>query len=208
MIKIFIVDDHNIVRKGLVKLLENTGNIKIIGEAANNKELQQADLHKTDILILDIGLPDKSGFDILKEIKVKYPKLNVLILSMYPEDQYAIRLIKSGASGFVSKDSAPDELLDAIQKVYQGETYVSHKLAKHLIDYIDSKDHNPLHFQLSDREFEVFIKFAGGTAIKEIAEELKISPKTVSTYKLRVQQKLSLKTNVDFALYAKQHNLF
>lgn len=207
MIRILITDDHPVVRQGIRQILNDLEEEKIIQEAGNGRELF-AKLNKNDfdIILLDISMPDRSGFDILDEIKKTKPDIPVLILTMYPQEQYAIRAFKLGASGFLMKITAADELLVAVRKILKGAKYITPSLAESLAESFDETD-KPIHTKLSEREHTVFIKIARGKSIREIAEDLLLSEKTISTYRSRVLNKLELKTTAELIRYALKEGL-
>ncbi len=208
MIKVLIADDHSILREGLKKILKEERDIEVAGEASNHQEILAILLKVTpDILILDISMPGRNGLDTLKEIRSLYPKLKVLILSMHPEDRYAVRLVKAGAMGYVSKESATEELVNAIRKVFVGEQYISSTLAMKLAKYFETDMEKPAHELLSDREFQVLCMITSGKSIEYVAEELSLSPNTIATYRERVLSKLRLKSNVELTNYAHRNNL-
>lgn len=208
ILKICIADDHAIFREGLKQIIAGTANMVVAGEAADATEMldkvRQGDY---DLAILDISLPGRSGLDILIEIKALKPKLPVLILSMHPEEQYALRALKSGASGYLTKGSSSQELLAALRKISLGKKYVSDSLAEALACRLGADTDRPLHEQLSDREFQVMRMIAAGTTPKRIAEQLMISIKTVNTYRTRVLQKMNATCNADLTRYALEHSL-
>jgi len=208
IVKICIADDHAIFREGLKQIIACTANMVVAGEAADGTEMldkvRQGDY---DLAILDISLPGRSGLDILVEIKALKPKLPVLILSMHPEEQYALRALKSGASGYLTKGSSSQELLAALRKISLGKKYVSDSLAETLACRLGADNDGPPHEQLSDREFQVMRMIAAGTTPKRIAEQLMISIKTVNTYRTRVLQKMNATCNADLTRYALEHRL-
>ena len=207
MIRIIIVDDHPIVRRGLKQILHEKPDMKVVGEAENAQEafkiIRTIDC---DAVVLDISLPGASGVEILKQLKHEYEKLPVLILSVHPEEQYAVRVMKAGASGYLTKESAPDELVRAIRKIISGGKYVSSSLAERLITDIDASG-KPRHEKLSDREFEIMRMIAQGKPIKTIGEELYLSEKTVSTYRTRLLEKMNMHTNAEIISYALKNKL-
>lgn len=206
-LKIFIADDHLLIREGLKKLLLFETDLKIVGEADNpNDIISFITQNDVDVLILDINIPGKSGLDILKELKVLKPDLHVLILSMYPEDQFAERSIKAGASGYLTKETATEELITAIRKVAQGGKYISPLITKKIIFKKETK-YEQLHESLSDREFQVLKLMARGKSQVNIAAELKLGTSTVNTYRSRILNKLDLKTNADLIHYAIENKL-
>lgn len=208
MIKVLIADDHAVVRQGLRQILAETADMAVAGEAANGPEaLARARSEEYDVLVLDITMPGRSGFDILKELRVEKPNLPVLVLSMHAEEQFAVRLLKAGASGYLNKESAPDELVKAIRKVVSGGRYVSPALAEKLAFEIDSDTDRLLHESLSNREFQVMRMMASGKTVKEIANDLSLSVKTISTYRARILDKMNLRTNAELIHYAIQNQL-
>jgi two-component system, NarL family, invasion response regulator UvrY len=203
MTRILIADDHAVVRAGLRQFLEEDRTIREIGEASTGTEtLDQLRAKPWDLLILDIYMPDRSGLDILKQVQRGYPNVKILIISGLPERQYALNALKAGASGYLAKDSAPDELLKAVRAVLRGRRYVSGTLAELLVSDLNHEGEEPLHARLSEREFQIFCKLASGRSVSEIADELFLSVKTVSTYRSRVLEKMSFSTNADLTLYA------
>jgi DNA-binding NarL/FixJ family response regulator len=207
MIKVIIVDDHPVVRRGLKQILQEEPDVKVVGEAESAVEaLKIIRTIDCDAVVLDISLPGASGVEILKQLKYEYKKLPVLILSVHPEEQYAVRVMKAGASGYLTKESAPDELVKAIRKIISGGKYISSSLAERLITDIDASG-KPRHEKLSDREFEIMRMIARGKAIKKIAEELYLSEKTVSTYRTRLLEKMKMTTNAEIIGYALKNKL-
>lgn len=208
MIKILIADDHAIVRKGLKQILADAPDIASIDEASSGQEaLKKVRENNYNMVLLDISMPGMSGVDVLKQLKTEKPRLPVLILTMHPEDQYAVRILKAGASGYLTKESAPDELISAIQKVSQGGRYISPSLAEKLACDLDSTAIQPLHEGLSDREYQIMTMLASGKSTKEIAHELSLGMPTVSTYRFRILQKMNLKNNAELVNYAITNNL-
>jgi two-component system, NarL family, invasion response regulator UvrY len=207
MIRIIIVDDHPVVRRGLKQILQEEPDVKVVGEAESAQEafkiIRTIDCNA---VVLDISLPGASGVEILKQLKHEYQKLPVLILSVHPEEQYAVRVMKAGASGYLTKESAPEELVKAIRKIISGGKYISSSLAERLITDIDASG-KPRHEKLSDREFEIMRMIASGKAIKTIAEELYLSEKTVSTYRTRLLEKMKMTTNAEIISYALKNKL-
>lgn len=208
LIRIIIADDHSFLREGIKKTIQDEIDMKIVGEASNaNEALSIIKETEPDVAIMDISMPGKSGLDVLKDLKTVKRKLKVLILSMHPEDRFAIRALKAGAAGYLTKESAPDELVKAIRTVLNGRKYVSKSLAEKLVDILsDDMDKLP-HESLSDREYEVFIKIASGKKAVEIAAELSISVHTVNTYRARILEKLNMNSNVELTQYAMHNNL-
>ncbi len=208
MIKILIADDHPVVRQGLKEVIEETPGMMVADEASNGQEtLEKVRKSDFDVVLLDISMPGRSGLDILKELKSEKPELSVLILSMHPEEQYAVRVLKAGASGYLTKESAPKELKAAIKKASIGRKYVSSSLAEKLALYLEIDDERPLHETLSDREYEVMRMIASGKTITEIAEKLFLSIKTISTYRSRIIEKMGMKSNSELTHYALKNRL-
>lgn len=208
MIKIFVADDHSLIREGIKKLVGLESDLKIVGETAD--PLTVCDRIKEtdpDIILLDISMPGKSGLDVLKEIKLILPDVKVLIMSMLPEDQFAKRALKAGASGYVTKDSLPEEILTAIRRVASGRKYVSAFLAEKLASDLDDHTGKQPHEILSDREFQILKMIASGKSQSDISDELAISVSTVNTYRGRILEKLNLKNNADIIRFAFQNNL-
>ncbi len=207
MIKVIIVDDHPVVRRGLKQIIEDEPDMEVAGEAKNAGECFSL-VRKTDctLVLLDITLPDRSGFDVLKQLKYEHPKLPVLILSAHSEDQYGLRLIKAGASGYLMKEGAPEELVKAIRKVNAGGKYVSASLAEKLVSHLGAFD-KPPHENLSNREFQILCMIAQGKSLKSIADELCVGEKTVSTYRSRIMEKMKMSTNSDLTRYALENHL-
>ncbi len=210
MIRILIADDHAIVRQGLIQILAEESDMAVFGEAANASEtLKNVHEQNWDIVILDITLPDRSGLDVLKELKNIRPGLPVLILSMHPEEQFAVRALKAGAAGYVNKDSVPEELVKAIRKVLEGGKYVSPKLAEKLAVDLELKDESKrlLHEILTPREYQVMCMITSGKRIKDIAEELYLSVKTISTHRTRILKKMKMKNNVELTRYVLKNRI-
>lgn len=208
MIKILIADDHAVVRRGLKQILAEEPNMAVFGEACNAQEvLKNVREQDWDIVILDITMPGRSGLDVLKELKHLRPKLPVLILSIHPEDQYAVRVLKAGAAGYMTKESAPEELVKAVRKVIRGSKYISPSLAEKLAFDLETDSEKPLYETLSDREYQVMCMIASGKTVKEIAKELYLSVKTISTYRARILEKMRMKTNAELIHYAIKNRL-
>ncbi|AFH50198.1 Response regulator [Ignavibacterium album JCM 16511] len=206
--KVLLADDHKIVRHGLKKILEDEFSEVTVGEASRDTEiLEQLNKSDWDIVILDINMPGKSGLEILKDIKATHPKLPVLILSMYPEEQFALRVMKSGASGYLRKDSAPEELVDAVKEILEGRKYISPNVMDILSDVVKKDRSIELSELLSDREYEIFMLIAQGKTVSEIAEILSLSVKTVSTHRTHILEKTRLKNNADIVMYAVRNKL-
>ncbi len=208
MIKLIIADDHAVVRKGLKQIFEETSDIVVTGEASSGNELlEKLRNEKFDVVILDISMPGKDGLDTLKEIKAINPSLPVLIFTIYPEEQYAVRVLKAGAAGYINKESEPEILIEAIRKVSQGRKYISSYLAELLASSLDSKSSEALHDQLSDREYQVMCMIASGKTPTDIAKELSLSINTISTYRMRILEKMGLKNNAEITHYALKNRL-
>lgn len=208
MYKILIADDHPIVRKGLRQILEEGGIVRNVTEAGTGKEaVEKVRNSSFDAALLDISMPEMSGLDALDEIKRLKPSLPVLILSIYPEEEYAVRALRSGASGYMTKKSAPDELITAIRKIVRGGRYISPSLADFLASHLTDESSKPLHETLSNREFQVMRMIAAGRSLKEIAFDLSLSPKTISTFRTRILQKMQIQNNADLIQYAIKNNL-
>jgi DNA-binding NarL/FixJ family response regulator len=208
MIKILIVDDHSVVREGLKGIISETPDMEVSDEASTGHEaIEKVRKRNYDVVVLDLSMPDKNGLEILKEIKCLKPKISVLMLTIHPEEQYAVRTLKAGASGYLTKESAPDELINAIRKISSGGKYVSESLAEKLALDLEKDSEKPLHETLTDREYEVMCKLASGKTVNKIAKEMHLSPKTISTYRTRILEKMCMETNADLTRYAIQHKL-
>jgi two-component system invasion response regulator UvrY len=208
MVRVLIADDHAVVRAGLRQFLEEDPGIGEIGEASTGREVLEAlRAGRWDLLILDINMPDRSGLDILSHIRAAGFATRVLVMSGLPERQYALNVLRAGARGYLSKDGAPDELLKAVRAILDGRRYVSPALAEMLVSELDQDVEKPLHARLSEREFQVLCKLAAGRAVSDIAGELCLSVKTVSTYRTRVLEKMHLQTNADLTTYALRNGL-
>jgi two-component system invasion response regulator UvrY len=206
--KILICDDHKIVREGLRQILLQLDGVTLISEASDGNEaliILKSDVY--NVVLLDISLPDKSGLEVLQSIKSKWPAINVLILSMLPQEQYAMRALKLGASGYLTKDTASEELLLAVNKVSAGGKYISQSLAENIAVYLEKDSIKQKHEELSEREFEIMVKLANGKSLQEIGNELFISVKTVSTYRTRIMEKMELNKNADLTRYCIGKNL-
>jgi two-component system invasion response regulator UvrY len=205
--KILLTDDHAVVRHGLKQILADDFKKATFGEARNAQEaLNRVWKEDWDVVVLDITMPGRSGLEVLREIKKSKPKLPVLVLSMHPEGQFAVRVLKRGASGYMTKESAPEELVSAIKKILAGGRYVSPSLAEKLATYL-SNDQKAPQENLSDREFQVLRLIASGKMVSEIARELSLSVKTISTYRSRILEKMGMKNNAELMHYAMQHQL-
>jgi two-component system, NarL family, invasion response regulator UvrY len=208
MLKVLIADDHPVVRQGVKQILTEELQLKQFDEARNAREvLEKVSRNKWDILILDINLPDMSGLEILRQLKKVHPDLPVLVLTVFDEDQIAIRVLKAGASGFVTKETMPNELIAAVKKIHSGGKYVSPSLAEKLVFNIYTEDEKPLHHKLSNREYQVICLIAAGKSVKQIAEELYLSIQTIRTYRTRILEKMELNTDAELIHYAIQHGL-
>ena len=208
MYKILIADDHAVVRKGLKQILTETSDMIAAGEASTGQEvLDMLMKNEYDVVILDISMPGRSGLDIMKDLKNMKSSIPVLVLSIHPEEQYAVRALKAGASGYLTKESAPDELVVAVRKVAQGGKYVTTSLAEKLAFDLGKANEKPLHETLSDREFQVLCMIGSGKPVKEIAEELCLSIKTISTYRSRILEKTKMKNNAEITRYAIKNGL-
>lgn len=206
--KILIADDHAVVRHGLKQILAEEFKRAVFGEAANAQEaLEHVWAQKWDVVILDVTMPGRGGLEVLKEIKRARPELPVMMLSMHPEDQFALRLMKAGASGYMTKESAPEELVGAVRKVVAGGRYVSPALAEKLAMFLISDIHAPPHERLSDREFLILRLIASGKPVGVIARELSLSVKTISTYRVRLLEKMRLTNNAELVHYAFRNHL-
>ncbi len=209
MIKAIVCDDHPIFREGLKKIVGQSRDITIADEVSDGETLlQKAEAQRYDLVILDISLPGVNGIDVLKDLRRAGHEMPVLILSMHPEEQYAVRALRAGASGYVAKASVPEELLAAIRKVASGRKYVSPSLAEQLAAELDGSAERPSHEKLSDREFQIMRMIAAGRKVKEIAAELHLSPATVGTYRARILSKLSLQSNAELIHYTIENKLF
>lgn len=208
MIKVLIVDDHAIVREGLKQVLSETPTIAVSGEAAGGQDaLTRLREQKYDVVLLDISLEDRSGLDILKQIKSYWPELAVLILTMHREDEYALRSLRAGAAGYLTKRSAPNELVAAIQKVASGGKYVSESLAERLAFALEPAGSGALHESLTDREFQVFSLIVAGQRVTDIARQLCLSIKTVSTHRTRILRRMRMRTVTELIRYAVENGL-
>jgi two-component system invasion response regulator UvrY len=208
VIKIVIADDHPIVRAGLKQILADASDIEVVAEASDGHEILKL-IRKggVDVVLLDISMPGLMGLDALKQMNAENPKLPILVLSMHPEEQYAIRALKAGASGYLTKAAAPEQLIGAIQKVYRGGRYVSATLAEKLALGLKAGSTGLPHENLSDREYQVLCLISSGKTVKEIAEELSLSEKTISTYRARILEKMNMKSNAELAHYGIKNEL-
>ena len=208
MIKILIADDHGIIRKGIKQILSRTSDIEVTAEASTGQEaLEKIWTSHFDLVILDISLPGRNGLEILKQIRSQKPKLPVLILSMYPEEQYAVRVLRAGASGYLTKESDKNELVEAIRRIAEGKKYITPSLAEKLASELEPSNDKALHERLSDREYHILCLIAKGKSSNEFAEELALSVKTVSTHRARVLEKMGMKSNAELTYNAVQSKL-
>lgn len=208
MITVLIADDHAVVREGIKRILGDTQDIQVVAEAENGRDaMEKLRANRVDMVLLDVSMPETNTVELLQEIKERYPKLPVLILSMLPEDQYAIRMLKAGASGYLTKASAADQLISAIRKVSTGGRFVSLELAEKLAFDLNSGNTRPPHELLSEREYQVLCLVGAGKQIKEIADDLSLSIKTVSTYRTRILEKMHMSNNAELIHYAIKNQL-
>ncbi len=208
MIRLLIADDHPVVRSGLRRIAEEDEDIIVTAEASNGEEALAA-LRKAavDMVLLDISMPGAPFIDTLKRLRDEHPTVRVLVLSAHPEDQWAVRALRAGASGYLTKDHSPDQLVEAVRRVFRGGRYVSPTLAEQLASRLGSEFAGAPHELLSDREFEVLRRLGAGHTVKDVASDLHLSPKTVSTYRTRLLEKLGVRSNADLVRYASQHGL-
>ena len=208
MIKVCVVDDHAVVREGLKRIIAENPGMAVTAEAGDGHEaLKVIQSEPCDVVLLDITMPNKNGLDVLKQLHSESPRLPVLVLSMHAEDQYAVRVLRSGAAGYLTKESAPAKLVQAIRKVVRGGKYVSPTLAEKLVFDLDSDATKAPHQILSDREYQVLCMIASGKTVTQIADELTLSVKTISTYRVRILEKLSMKNNAELTRYAIKEGL-
>ena len=208
MIKIFIADDHVLIREGFKKILREEKDMCVVGEAQTAAEtLERIGTSECYILVLDLGLPDRPGLEVLKEIRKRSPHLNVLILSMFPEDRFALRVLKAGADGYLSKESAATELVEALRRIAGGRKYVSEEISQELLGKVSGDLPLLMHEALTDREFQILQMIASGKAISEIAAELNLSISTVNTHRTHVLEKMNMETNADLMRYAMENKL-
>jgi len=208
MLRFLIADDHTVVRRGLKQILLEAFPSAFIEEVSDAEDLLKKVMRESwDVVISDISMPGRSGLEILQQIRLDHPKLPILILSIYPEDQYAIRVLKAGASGYLTKESAPEELVKATNQLLLGKKYITPSIAEKLASTLERDGEKMPHEYLSDREFEVMKQLASGRSVSEIAEKISLSVTTVSTYRARIMTKMNLKTNADLTLYAIEHKL-
>ncbi len=208
MLRIIIADDHSVVRKGLKQILSEAFQSAYIEEVGDAEDLLKKVIReKWDVVITDILMPGKSGLDVLQQIRKDHPQLPLLVLSIHPEDQYALRVIKAGASGYLNKDSAPEELVKAVNRILLGKKYITASVAERMADTLGDNNEKAPHEYLSDREFEVLKLLAAGKSVSDVGAQISLSPSTVSTYRSRIMEKMNLKTNADLTLYAIEHKL-
>lgn len=208
MIKVLIADDHALIRKGLKQLLDDTDDMRVIGEAENGMQaIRMVEETAYDVVLLDISMPDKHGVDVLKQLKINQPQLPVLMLSMHPEEQYALRSMKAGAAGYLNKQSAPLQLVTAIRQVACGKKYISTELAEQLANGLSQGYQELLHQTLSNREYQTLCLMASGKKLSEMADIMSLSPKTVSVYRSRLLEKMKLKNNAEAIHYAISNHL-
>jgi two-component system invasion response regulator UvrY len=208
MIHVIIADDHPVVRQGLIRILAEEADMALAAEAASGQELlDKLDRVDCDVVLLDVSMPGRGGLDILAELRRHYPKIPVLVLSVYPEDQFGLRVLKSGAAGYMNKETACDQLVNAIRKVHSGGKYVSANLAEKIAADLATDTQLPPHETLSHREYQVMCLIASGKTVSEIARELCLSQKTISTHRARILEKMGMKTSAQLTYYAIQNNL-
>lgn len=208
MIKILIADDHPIFRQGLKQVLAAEYDLAVLGESGDAQDMiELARREPWDIVVLDISMPGRTGLDLLKQLKYEHPKLPVLILSAYPEDQYAVHALKAGAAGYMTKERAPQELIKAIRKILRGGKYITESLAEKLAFNLETDTDKPLHEALSDREYQVMRMIVSGESLKQIAEELCLSRKTITTFRARILEKMNMESNAELVRYAVQSRL-
>lgn len=208
MIRILIADDHAIIRHGLKQIIEESGEMRVVAEADSGIDaLRKIREIECDVVLLDISMPDMSGIDVLKQVHAESPQLPILILSIYPEDQYAVRLIKAGAAGYMTKESAPSEVVKALLRVASGKKYISPVVAEILANEIGTDEEKLPHQILSDREYQIFLLLASAKTVSEIADTLALSVKTISTYRSRILEKMHLNNNAELMRYAIDNHL-
>lgn len=208
MIRVIVVDDHAILRRGLISILEAAGDLQCVAEGSNASEAMRAVRDtRADAMVLDVSMPGKDGIEILKQVKKEMPRLPVLMLSSHPEDQYAVRSIRAGASGYLTKNSAPQQLVTAIRQIASGRKFITPELAESLADHVESPVDGPLHETLSDREFQTLKLIGSGMSLTDVAEKLCLSVKTVSVYRARLLEKMQMKNNAELTRYVVEHKL-
>ena len=207
-LRVLIADDHPVVRQGLKQMLSTEAHLAIAGEASTGEETVELCAQEAwEVAVVDYNMPGKGGVELVKELRRRFPQRPVLVLSMYPEDQYAMRVLKAGAAGYLTKESAAEELVNAIRKVAKGGRFVSATLGERLAQELAGGEAQPLHRKLSDREYQIMWMIASGKTISEIAQQLFLSPNTISTYRARILEKLELKNNAELMRYAIRHQL-
>jgi two-component system invasion response regulator UvrY len=208
MIRVLVVDDHSVVREGIKRILADTRDLCVAGEASNGQELlAKVSAQACDVVLLDISMPGRNGLEVLHHLKRMHPRMPVLMFSIHPGSQYAVRAFKAGATGYLAKESLPEELVTALRKVVRGRCYISPALAENLILEVTREEDAPLHAHLSDREHQVLCLLATGKTVTEVAEELALSVKTISTYRARILEKMHLRTTAELVHYAIRHQL-
>ncbi len=208
MIRVLIADDHAVVRHGLKQIIDVEPQMSLVGEAKNGYEVLALAREQTvDVVVLDITMPGRSGLETLKDLKREFPSISVIVLSMHPKDQYAVRVLRAGAFGYLTKESAPEELVLAIKKAFRREKYISPEVAELLADYIHYGHSADPHKSLSDREYQVFCLLANGNSVTQISIELNLSVKTISTYRTRILEKTGMTTNAEITRYCLENNL-
>ncbi len=208
MINILVVDDHALIRKGLTLLLNETPDIRVIAEADSGMQaISRVRAQHFDIVLLDVSLPDKHGIDVLKQLKSEHPDIKIIVLSMYPEEQYGLRMLKAGALGYINKQSAPEQLVGAIYQVHSGKKFIGEAMAEQLLNNLIGESQELLHQTLSNREYQTLCLMASGKTLTEIAEAMSLSPKTISVYRGRMLEKMGLKNNAEAIQYAISRHL-
>ena len=208
MIHVLIADDHAVVRAGLKQILSATADVQVAAEAASGTEaLAAARAQRFDVIVLDMSMPGRSGLDLIRQIKDDQPRARILVLSMHQEEQYAVRALKAGASGYLNKDSAPELLVGAIRKIATGGAFISPNIAEQLAHGVIRSQEQPPHTLLSDREFEVFQRLVAGQSVSAIADQLNVSVKTISTHKSRIMQKMGMQSATELIRYALENGL-
>jgi two-component system invasion response regulator UvrY len=208
MIRVLVADDHAVVREGIKRIIADAGDMTVAAEAGDGQELlTQLRAKKCDVVLMDLAMPGRPGLEVLRDLRRENPRLPVLILTMYPEDQYAVRTLSAGASGYIHKGSPPDELVAAIRTLASGRRYITANVAEHLASHVDTASSKPPHENLSNREYEVLRLIASGKTVSDIAEELSLSVKTVSTFRSRILEKLGLRNNAEIIRYAVENHL-
>ncbi len=208
MIRVLVADDHAVVRKGLSQILAETSDIELAAEAADGADVLALMRDASfDVVVLDINMPGMDGLDALKQIRSEHPDQAILVLSMHPEEHYAVRVLRAGACGYLNKETAPEEFVEALRRISEGKRYVSPEVAESLIDHLDAPSDAPLHSVLSDREFQVLCLLSKGNTVSKIADNLALSVKTISTYRARILKKMNMNNNAELTRYAIEHEL-